>query len=71
MRRSEEEVVCGYTEDDDRTSRKHLGMNARMIMQHRAGDGVTSGAGREMTHFVEVPLTSKRYLCVYGKTFYG
>lgn len=41
--------------------------NFRPCLKFWARDKVISGQRGEMSHFVEVPSTSQRYLCVNGK----
>lgn len=43
--------------------------NRRVFLQHCSGDGAVSRQSEEMTHFVDVPSTSERNLCVDGNTF--
>lgn len=43
--------------------------NVRMFVQHRVGDTLISGQGREITHLVKVASTTERHLRLDGKIF--
>lgn len=46
-----------------------LTQNIRALLQQQKGDEVMSEHGGEFMHVVEAPSTSRKYLCVDGKSY--